>query len=152
MKEHIAIQYNTFADPARVAAFRDTLTELLKEKNSNATVSCTKVPPFHLRGQQFRVTWEGSCKFESPDGKYKFEYDHPIVVVETCDLTFNTYEKLIGGRSQMLAMAYHKALNDILAMTVELGNNNHLTDSEVSASEYIRETLQAALQTLLKYY
>ena len=148
MKETIEIQYNSFADPAYVAAFQDTLTELLTEGGSQATVSSKKVKPFQLDGQQFRVTWSGAYQFQSPDGHFKFG-NGLSVVVETTDLDFDTYVRMVAARSSALARAYRNALTDVWETSMKLAQANHDING-LSKIDYIRETLQAAVDAFPK--
>jgi hypothetical protein len=149
MKENIVICYNSFADPAHVAAFQDSLTELLAEEGSQASISSKKVRPFQLDGQQFRVVWHGAYQFQSPDGEYKFGAADLTVKVETTDLDFDTYLKMVAARSRVLAKAYRGAMAEVLTLSMHLAKANHHLNG-LSSIEYIRETLQAAVDAFPK--
>ena len=138
MKENILIEYNSFADPAQVAAFRDTLTDELQQTGSDVTIAMQRVRPFHLGGQQFRVTWNGTYEFQSEDGLHSFSAGTLKVQVQTTDLNFETYQKLRAGRSQGLAIAYQKAMKMILDVAAN-------TESGAINSNVTRELLRAAV-------
>lgn len=143
MNETITIQHNAFADAAAVAAFKAILLELLAEEGSTPTIVTQKVGPFQLDGNQFRVVWLGGYSFQSPDSHYKFSEQALKVEVESIELDFDAYTKLVAGRSRAVTMGYRNALRGVYNMAVALNNGEHTPVMPVN--EYVQKTLEAAV-------
>ncbi|WJJ55213.1 hypothetical protein [Xanthomonas phage RTH11] len=143
MNETITIQHNAFADAAAVAAFREILLEVLADEGSTPTVVVQKVGPFQLDGNQFRVVWMGGYSFASPDGFYTFSEQDLRVEVESIELDFDAYTKLVAGRSRAVVRGYRNALRGIFNMATALNNGAHVPSTPVN--EYVQLTLEAAV-------
>lgn len=144
MNESIVIQYTKFATSADVDGFIDVLEDTLSEQGSTPTVSHAMVSPFTLDGNQFRVVWTGSYSFKTPDEFYTFAETDLRVEVEVQELNYNALMVLLGARARILAEAYRTSVRGIFNVATNVANGSYVPTG-MSGEEYIRDTLEAAL-------
>lgn len=145
MNESIVISFTKLANPVDVDGFIDVLSDTLSEQGSTPAITAGQVSPYSLDGNQFRVVWTGSYSFTTPDGFYTFSETDLRVEVEVHELNYNALMVLLGARARLISEAYRSSLRGIFNVATNVANGSYVPSNNMDGSEYIRDTLEAAL-------
>lgn len=146
MQENVIISFDRTVAPVDVHGFKDVISDVLAEQGSSATVEIQTVDSIYAQeGCPVAVNWNGSYHFATPDQSHNFSESDLTVTVRGEFLNHDLLMKLLAHRNHVVNKAYRNALRGIYNLSVSIQNGEFTP--EMPVAQYLRETLEAAIES-----